>query len=189
MSLQGKGREMPAWVPEAAIKLAADLSTILSFPLVAVPILLIAGALHVAKNPPEGGIRAAWDRLAYRKTVVVMLIIGLVAYGTDIADRIYNRQVDFDANAKLEQVFNRSYQNEIIHLDGKELINCTFDNVTFLYQGSSPFLLAEPHFPSGTHVRFGSANPALNLAIRMSIAIAQNSQALSYKIVPQDEVR
>jgi hypothetical protein len=38
----------------------------------------------------------------------------------------------------LTPVFRQDYKNETVPLDGKDFIQCTFENVTFLYQGTRP---------------------------------------------------
>jgi hypothetical protein len=94
-------------------------------------------------------------------------------------------QVIFDPNAKLEQVFARTYHNQAVQLDGKEFVDCTFDNVTFFYHGDAPFLLTEAHFPPGSNIRFGSTNPAIKLAVGLILRIARNIHGVDSPAVPQ----
>jgi hypothetical protein len=43
-----------------------------------------------------------------------------------------------DWDKPLTQVFRQHYKNETVLLDGKNFIECTFENVTLLYQGTRP---------------------------------------------------
>jgi hypothetical protein len=38
----------------------------------------------------------------------------------------------------LTTIFRQNYKNETVQLDGKNFIECTFENVTFIYQGTRP---------------------------------------------------
>jgi hypothetical protein len=94
-------------------------------------------------------------------------------------------QAAFDPNAKLEQIFKKIYHNQAVILDGKEFVDCTFDNVTLFYQGDAPFLLTDAHFPAGSHVRFGSNNPAIKIAAGLILKIAQIVRGADSTVLPQ----
>jgi hypothetical protein len=43
-----------------------------------------------------------------------------------------------DWDKPLTQIFRQHYKNETVQLDGKNFVECTFENVTFIYQGTRP---------------------------------------------------
>jgi hypothetical protein len=43
-----------------------------------------------------------------------------------------------DWDKPLTSVFRQNFKNETVELDGKNFVECTFENVTFLYQGTRP---------------------------------------------------
>ena len=42
-----------------------------------------------------------------------------------------------------QRVDEKSFNNEVVHLDGREFHNCTFSEVTFNFAGTAPFRLLE----------------------------------------------
>jgi hypothetical protein len=40
---------------------------------------------------------------------------------------------------KYQDVYNHPYSHETVYLDGHRYLGCTFDSVTFVYQGTAPF--------------------------------------------------
>src|SRR4051794_17438943 len=38
----------------------------------------------------------------------------------------------------LTPIVNRTFRNETVELDGKNFVDCSFENVTFLYNGTTP---------------------------------------------------
>ena len=46
-----------------------------------------------------------------------------------------------EANRHLELIQLKNFANEIVSVDGKSFVDCTFQNVTFVYEGKLPFLI------------------------------------------------
>jgi len=57
-----------------------------------------------------------------------------------------------------ETIENRSFQNETIRLDGKNFLNCRFENVVLQYSGEGPFSLQGSQFHG--HFQFMFDGPA-----------------------------
>ncbi len=180
---------MPPWLP-SALGIAADVTAVVSFPMLAVPIVLIAGAVYVARHPPaEGGFRGVWERLAYRKTVVTMLSVAAIAYAIDIAERFVYRAKEFDPDQKLEDVYAQTFKNKHVYLDGYRFVECTFENVTLIYKGTAPFSLVNAHYPPGTTINFGSTSPAVDMAIIGHSTFLQQGSSASYRWVHRNELK
>jgi hypothetical protein len=47
------------------------------------------------------------------------------------------------ATYRYEPVLGRHFFNEAVVLDGKHFANCTFENVTFIYQGTAPVQIVD----------------------------------------------
>jgi hypothetical protein len=50
---------------------------------------------------------------------------------------------------KLERVRFQSFENEEVVLDGKDIENCKFKNVTFVFKGKKPYMLGNNEMNSG----------------------------------------
>jgi hypothetical protein len=53
--------------------------------------------------------------------------------------RVQQRFPTTDWDKPLTSVFRQNFKNETVELDGKNFVECSFENVTFLYQGTRPF--------------------------------------------------
>jgi hypothetical protein len=63
--------------------------------------------------------------------------------GANLADAAVRRE-DFPTtnwDKQLKNVFRVHFKNETVLLDGCDFIECTFDNVTFKYDGTKPYRL------------------------------------------------
>jgi len=47
-------------------------------------------------------------------------------------------------NYQFEDIYNRPFSHETVKLDGRRFHNCTFDNVTFEFEGTGPFEFDPP---------------------------------------------
>jgi len=54
--------------------------------------------------------------------------------------------LSFDPTIPLERVMGKSFQDETVYVDGKEFIKCTFENVTFHYDGKARYMFREAVF-------------------------------------------
>ena len=62
----------------------------------------------------------------------------------------------FSNDKSLELIKNRTFNNEKIELDGREYIGCTFNNVTFEYNGTAAFSFTDNRIKG--NYRFSSGN-------------------------------
>lgn len=121
----------------------------------------------------------------------LMLLTVLALWGAVV---FYYYNPRFDPDAHLQKIAHRIYNNESVHLDGYEFLDCTFINVTFIYEGRAPFLLTEAHFPTKNNlIQFGSPNPEINLAIGFVETLHQawnfQGSKQGFRFVPKEEMR
>ncbi len=57
--------------------------------------------------------------------------------------QINERFPTVDWDKPLDNVFGQTYMNETVSMDGRHFIKCTFDNVTYLYNGTRPTELTD----------------------------------------------
>ncbi|HXX23082.1 MAG TPA: hypothetical protein VEO19_08025 [Terriglobia bacterium] len=122
---------------------------------------------QAGKEPSKSELKA------YKPPKWPLLVMGLMVLGIWIAvifdyyDRHHappaTTQVPRWDNYKLKQRAHIKYFNETVELDGYEYLDTTFENVTFMYEGTAPTRLTDVHF---THLktgettgRIGSHNP------------------------------
>ncbi|HTU43831.1 MAG TPA: hypothetical protein VMF91_02125 [Bryobacteraceae bacterium] len=124
-----------------------------------------------------GLIVTAYSVVAHHKPEVLPKIpiwIGLLALtwaavGFDYYDRHhvdYSKWSDID---KLERVPSRVFKDETVVLDGKFFLQPTFENVTFIYNGTAGVAMDNAHFlPYGRFVfRLGSRNPVVTTTLKL----------------------
>jgi hypothetical protein len=78
---------------------------------------------------------------------------------------------NFRADFPLRQVRQQTFRNEAVQVDGIEFIDCTFDAVTFKFEGQAPFNFTTVHIENGSKLTVASDNPAIYAAIELTIAI------------------
>jgi hypothetical protein len=54
---------------------------------------------------------------------------------------------NFREDYPLEEIRGKTFQNETVQIDGNAFIDCTFDNVTFRFDGKAPFRFTTGRFP------------------------------------------
>jgi hypothetical protein len=172
-----------------ALGIAGDIASVLTYPIVFFPALAIAVAYSTAKDPPEGGLKGLWGRLAYRKIVVALLVIGAIAYALDLSDRFLFREKRYDATATMTTIHGREYRNLTVRVDGFNFIECTFENVTLIFDGQAPFQLTTAHFAPGSSIRFGSTNLAVNQALYFWDKLREQYPTIPGRFVPRDDIR
>ena len=106
-----------------------------------------------------------WPQL----TMIALTVLTWSAVGFDYYDRHPNWAVkpvtQAELDKPLEQVWGKTFINERIALDGKEYVDCTFQNVMFDYEGTASFRLTNCHFTPGGDTAFGSRNPIVKQAM------------------------
>jgi hypothetical protein len=85
--------------------------------------------------------RIAWlqdKKLSLSSSLIVLaslvFIVWILARTTELFSSQFKAYTDIPLNS-LEQVTNRTFENETIDVDGKDFRNCTFTNVTLVFKG------------------------------------------------------
>jgi hypothetical protein len=75
------------------------------------------------------------------------------------------RGVVYNNDTKLKRVAHRVFKNEVVPLDGMEYIDCTFENITFYYNGTTRISLVSPNITSGPRFRTDNKSIVATLAL------------------------
>jgi hypothetical protein len=98
---------------------------------------------------------------------VLALLIGLAAGQRALAEQSANTQslANFREDYPLKEYRGKTYKDETVQIDGNNFIDCTFDNVTFRFDGEAPFRFTNDHFKG----KFGltSNNPAVKATMEL----------------------
>jgi len=111
-------------------------------------------------------LRNAWLGLICIFALMVSPIAGL-------AQQSPNTQSNFRADFPLNKIEAKTYKNETVCIDGNEFIDCTFDNVVFLFDGEAPFRFTNAHFAPSSKVSLASTNPAIRAAFSLEGEISK----------------
>ena len=68
-----------------------------------------------------------------------------------------------------QEIWNRTFSNETVPLDGIAYNKCTFDNVTFVYKGTAPTRFDDCHFTRDISLR--SPNPSIEMMVVLLTSI------------------
>jgi hypothetical protein len=134
-----------------------------------------------------GFLVTAYSVLAHHKPQVPklpiwigLLILTWGAIGYDYYDRHYAFGYDpnrvWNNSKPLERVYNPTFANETVVLDGKFFINPTFDNVTLVYNGLGPFGWDKANWikhDGKLLVRFASRNAIVTQIHTLDVTLAQ----------------
>src|SRR5262249_26016180 len=80
---------------------------------------------------------------------------------------------NFWADLPLRQVRDQIFANQTVEVDGKEFVDCTFDGVTFKFEGQAPFRFTTVHFEHASKLTVASDNPAIQAAIELTVAVVK----------------
>jgi hypothetical protein len=105
-----------------------------------------------------------------------------------------SRDIDYKAimdkwlTYRYQEIYNQTFQNETVKLDGKKFLNCTFDNVTFQYEGTAPFLLAggQVRVDSGSLYSLKSNNPIVKETMHIFFMAPTKTNPTTYRYIPPD---
>jgi hypothetical protein len=91
------------------------------------------------------------------------LVIGLAAAQMALAEESSNTQslTNFREDYPLKEIRGKTFQNETVQIDGNAFVDCTFDNVTFRFDGKAPFRFTTDHFPPHSKFNITSNNPVV----------------------------
>ena len=97
----------------------------------------------------------------------LLLVLTWAGIGFDYVDRHFGSQdsgLSFHAwdHYAFKEIRGETFKNMTLQLDGREYIDCYFENVRFFYQGIAPVRFTNVHYPKGTTFNFVSNNNAIN---------------------------
>jgi hypothetical protein len=98
-----------------------------------------------------------------------VLVIGLVAAQMALAEESSNTQslTNFREDYPLKEIRGKALQNGTVQIDGNAFIDCTFDNVTFRFDGKAPFRFTTDRFPP--HSKFSITSNNLVVVATMEL--------------------
>jgi hypothetical protein len=161
--------------------------------------IMLVGAIIIAADQ---GLKMAPDILRHVRGIisnpywafsplVLILLATLILLGREFGYLGSKSQpsATFDPDKKLELVYSKPFKNQTVFVDGYNFMECTFDNVTFVYKGTAPFHFEHSYFPNGTTVRFGSTDPAVNMGLSVQGELIRQGQFYEYRLVPREDLR
>jgi hypothetical protein len=130
----------------------------------------IVAALYVAVGYHQDRPRDIRSLPTTRRPYEVMgllLVLTWAGVGFDYVDRHFGSQasrLSFDAwdHYAFKQIRGETFKDMTLQIDGREYIDCYFENVSFFYQGNAPVRFTNCHYPKGTTFSFVSKNNAIN---------------------------
>jgi hypothetical protein len=106
------------------------------------------------------------------------LVIGLAAGKVARAQQSASTQslANFRDDYPFKEYRGKTYKNETVQIDGNDFIDCTFDNVTFRFDGEAPFRFTNDHFQG----KFGltSNNPVVKSTMALLGAFVKLENAM-----------
>lgn len=117
---------------------------------------------------------------------LVPLIVAWCVLGYDIYDR--NRAWSprhFSDNPTFIQVHDKTFTNQIIDLDNHSYTDCTFNNVTFRWNGGGPFAFRHDKFVGRT-ILSSADNPIL-ATVDFLKHVGVLSDDFEFKVFPKSE--
>lgn len=119
--------------------------------------------LNILLKPITSKLEKIWENLFRRFwyslksmricviSLVLIIVIGLI-FRTRFFSFDKKIKITDWATMKKTQIEGKTFSNEKVLLDGFSYKNCTFESVTFIYQGDAPFELVNNTFVFPVHV-------------------------------------
>lgn len=83
----------------------------------------------------------------------------------EVHEAIHSRPPEH-SDSNLQRVWGQTFKNQTVALDGFHYLHCTFDNVTFLYEGTASMGMTEVKFFG--EIALGSTNESIKTVIRLA---------------------
>jgi hypothetical protein len=108
-------------------------------------------------------------KLIWGLSCALALIVGLIAGRMGLVGLTPNAMslANFRPDFPLTQIQSRTFKNETVQIDGNEFIDCTFDNVTFKFNGQAPFHFSNVHFHVPSKFEISSDNPIVKSTMEL----------------------
>lgn len=140
-----------------------DISTIVAW--IQAAIWLVVGVSYISKIRRG---KAGMPKLPYGKLMGYGIAFGFILSAVSLwlaLDRVprYQRHVKFQVIA------GQTFKNEKVKLDGKEFLNCNFEDVTIVYDGRYPVRMVGNRFQGS--LDFTSDNPSIDVAVGILSAL------------------
>jgi hypothetical protein len=91
--------------------------------------------------------------------IVTCIAIAIGAYGVGLRSVKQSTFPTWPETYKPEVVNGKTFRNQEVFLDGKSYTNCTFENVTFVYDGTTPLMFNNNHMVEP--LQFKTNNPSV----------------------------
>jgi hypothetical protein len=82
-------------------------------------------------------------------------------------------------DSRLAQVVGKQYLNDTVHLDNTTFLHCTFEHVTFVFEGTAPFNIIDSQLvrrnPNQPNFVLRSSNPIVMAALQLQVQVAQGT--------------
>jgi hypothetical protein len=107
------------------------------------------------------------------------LVVGLIAGRMGLVGQSPNTlsTANFRADFPLHQIREKTFKNETVELDGNSYVNCTFDTVTFKFEGQAPFGFVNSHFENLSKLQVVSNNPIIKSTLELVGALISLGKA------------
>lgn len=117
----------------------------------------IRSMIGASSDPQQGS--GVWSFLRKNRTLILAVIgLGIVAWlhlgsvdldGLSPTDalRAFNKSEGWSGQYNFEKISRKTFKGENVLVDGREFVECTFDNVTLIYNGTTP-----PRFTGNTFI-------------------------------------
>jgi hypothetical protein len=117
-------------------------------------------------NAVRGGF---WNYvpLAFLIAAAVIALIGRLLPSSRSQARVDWRGAFRTRTPKFELIYDHTYVNQTIEVDGKSFRNCSFSNVTFLFRGTAPFEFVDGNRFIEGGFSFSTDDPAVMLFSKM----------------------
>jgi hypothetical protein len=171
---------------------------------IALAVALLGIGINILLKRPDMESRAKtfWGALGtlfimIGGSILLILLLGFLGVGIRSPFFLENGQAEEKRATRgwekypLTIVRDRMFQGETVVLDGREFINCKFDDVTFEYNGTAPTRLTKSYIARrGDGVRmvqFRSSNPIVKQTQGL-LAMLHIAQGIDPKYIEQFEV-
>jgi len=123
----------------------------------------LAAALAWAGITPQQVFNRSPTMAPRWKLFIALSLFALSFLCSALALYLAMHQQPYFSDAITETIEGRSYVNEEVVLDGRKYVDCTFENVSFRYNGKASFQFMH-NIVRGTY-RISSGNPAVGVTV------------------------